>query len=108
MSVAEQLIYNLVGRFPAKKRSETNKISWVSRQTILVLVLFGRTPSVVLATSGTMEADPLPEKGISDKKGGGGGSNDGCGDGRHGHGFRSSPSGSWGNPEQLAVVPGKV
>ena len=64
------------------------KLDWVSMPTMLVLVLVvGRTPTVVLATSGTMEADALPGEGSGKK--GGGESKDDCGDGNGGKGMGS-------------------
>ena len=64
------------------------KLDWVSMPTMLVLVLVvGRTPTTVLATSGTMEADALPGEG-SGKKGIGGKGD--CGDGKGGKGMGSS------------------
>ena len=63
------------------------KLYVASMPTILVLaVLVGRTPTTVLATSGTMEADPLLEEGSGKK---GGGSKDDCGDGKGGKGMGS-------------------
>ena len=47
------------------------ELCWASMQTMLVLVLVRSTPTTVLATSGTMEADALPGEG-SGKKGIGG------------------------------------